>query len=298
MHQHIHPAAMIQLLFLVALLFLSPIAAQDMINLLTYSSMGCEGNIIFNARNNPSNQRELSGCIAGNQFQSVGVLTSSPGLQCNIYSDPGCQFFLSTVSAGGLCTNVIGQGVICFSQAQFDNPFAASVAQVQLGTKIVTVDRPGGFLVQSGTNQACGNNGCDPTNQFSKPWRHFNKDCTLTVQVSGNYDDTNQRDYMIAILRQAQESATTNARADLRGSSADDNSVRDVPSFVQVVINDRNGGNQAEMAVRMNVECNPPEDGNCDSLLGVVTSTVLGLVPRVGGLLAGAFDITCAALGQ
>ncbi|KAK6359338.1 hypothetical protein TWF696_000499 [Orbilia brochopaga] len=283
---------MTQLLFLTAAsLFFS--AAQASINLLVYDSMGCEGSILANARNNPGAPQEGSGCVASNIYQSVGVLSADPGFQCNLYSDPGCQNFMSTVSAGGLCTNVIGQGVICFSQAQFDNPFAGTVAQVQVGTNILTVDRGGGFLVQSGVNQACGDRGCDPTNVFSKPFRHFNKDCTLTVQMAGNYGDTNQRDYIVGLLRQAYESATTNVRADLRQSAADDNLVRDVPSFVQVVI-DRNGNNQAEMSVSMNVACNPPSKGLCDDAVSGVTSAALGAVPSVGGVLAVVFEITCA----
>ncbi|KAJ6260188.1 hypothetical protein Dda_4412 [Drechslerella dactyloides] len=269
-------------------------AAQTGITLQTYDSMGCEGNVITNVRSIPGAPKDSSGCVALNQFQSVGVLNANPGFQCNIYSDPTCQNFMTTFKAGGVCTNIIATGVICFNQGLFDNPFAASTAQVQVGTRIVTVDRDGGFLTRSAAIQACGNSGCDPTNPSTKPWSHFNKDCTQSISMSGNYDNTDQRDYMVGILAQAMSSGTTNTRADLRGSAADDNVVRDVPSFIQVVINDQNGNNQAQMTVTPSVECSPPSDGNCNGLLGQITSAVLGSVPSVGGLLALGFEITCA----
>ncbi|EWC45497.1 hypothetical protein DRE_00896 [Drechslerella stenobrocha 248] len=257
------------------------------ISLQTFSLMGCEGNIINNIRPNPGAPRESSGCVANNIFQSVGVLSALPGYQCNVYSDASCQNYLTTFKSGGLCTNVIAQGVICFSQALFDNPFAYSTAQVQIGSRIVTVDRA--------AIQSCGNSGCDPSNPFSTPWRHFNKNCQQTISMTGNYDDTNQRDYMIGLLDRALEIATTNFRADLRGSSANDNLVRDVPSFIQVVMNDKVGNNQAEMAVRLDVQCNPPVNGDCTGVLAQLTAAGLGAVPAVGGLLAAGFRITCAA---
>ncbi|KAF3928574.1 hypothetical protein AA313_de0200970 [Arthrobotrys entomopaga] len=270
-------------------------AALADISLQAFDQMDCTGNVINNVHSNPSAPQDASGCIALNQFQSVGIVTVDPGFKCNIYSDAACQDFLASFTSAGTCTNVIATGVICFSQALFDNPFAESNVQVQLGQKIITVDLEGNVLVQAGKNQACGNSGCDPSNPFSKGFSHFNKDCSLTVTMHGNYDNTNERDYMAALLAQTMSTAETNLRLDLTGSSEDDDRVLDLPSFAQVVINDKNGNNQAEMTVQFDVACNPPSAGDCNSLLDVVTSTVLGQVPEVGGLLAQAFQVVCSA---
>ncbi|KAK6535578.1 hypothetical protein TWF694_002033 [Orbilia ellipsospora] len=267
------------------------------ISLQAFDQMGCGGNVINNVHSNPSAPKDGSGCIALNQFQSVGIVSADPGFKCNVYSDAACQSFLESFTSAGTCTNVIATGIICFSQALFDNPFAESSVQVQLGTKVITVDAGGGVLVQDGKNQACGTSGCDPSNPFSKSFQHFNKDCSLTVTMTGNYDNTNERDYMAALLAQTMNSAETNARQDLTGSSEDNDNVLDLPSFAQVVINDKNGNNQAQMTVQFDVACNPPSSGDCNSLLSQVTSAVLGEVPAVGGLLAEAFSIVCSTSG-
>ncbi|KAF3916805.1 hypothetical protein ABW20_dc0108762 [Dactylellina cionopaga] len=270
-------------------------AALADISLQAFDQMGCTGNVLNNVHSNPSAPKDGSGCIALNQFQSVGIVTADPGFKCNVYSDAACQSFLQSFTSAGTCTNIIATGIICFSQALFDNPFSESTAQVQIGQKIITVDEAGNALVQSGKSQACGNSGCDPSNPFSKSFQHFNKDYSLTVTMTSNYDSTNERDYMAALLAQTMATAETNSRQDLTGSSEDNDNVLDVPSFAQVVINDKNGNNQAQMTVQFDVTCNPASGGNCDGLLGTVTSAILGEVPGVGGLLAAAFSVECSA---
>lgn len=60
------------------------------------------------------------------------------------------------------------------------------------------------------------------------------------------------------------------------------------------ILNDQNGDNQAQMTVKLEVSCaDSPSDEGCDSILQDITNAVLGAVPEVGGLIAGAFDVAC-----
>jgi hypothetical protein len=48
------------------------------------------------------------------------------------------------------------------------------------------------------------------------------------------------------------------------------------------------------MTVKLEVSCaDSPSDEGCDSILQDITNAVLGAVPEVGGLIAGAFDVAC-----
>ena len=53
---------------------------------------------------------------------------------------------------------------------------------------------------------------------------------------------------------------------------------------------------QAQMTATLAVECNAASDGDCQCVLGTFTTAVLGAVPDVGGVLAGAFPIACQVL--
>jgi hypothetical protein len=275
-----------------ALLFLVGLAAAD-ISLQPFTSTDCGGTVINDIHSNAANPQDGSGCIATNQYQSVQAVSVDPGFQCNVYSDNACQDFLQSITAVG-CTNVIGTGVICFSQALFDNAFAQSTATVTIGQSIVVSDTGGGPLMNAAINSGCeSSTGCDPTSPFSQPWEHLNKDCSFTVTMTGSYANTNERDYMKGLIAQALTSGTTDTRQDLTGSAEDNDTIFNLPSFVQVVVTGPDSSIQAQMTATLAVECNPASDGDCQSLLGTITNAVLGAVPDVGGILAGAFSVAC-----
>jgi hypothetical protein len=280
-----------------ALIFFFGLASAD-ISLQVFDQGGCQGNVANNIHSNLANPQDSSGCIAPGQYSSIGILTADPGFQCNLYSDAECQNFLTDASTAGVCTEITGNGVICFSQALFDNPFAESTAEVTLGLTLITVDLASNTLVYAAVSAGCGANGCDPTTPFTKSFDHFNKDCTLSVSMEGNYDSTNQRDYMSGLLQSAMEAADTNFRQDLTGSSEDNDDVLDTLSFSQVVIsNTQSGANEAQMSVTVTVDCAPSSLADCQSLLDQVTTTALGAVPGVGGILASAFSVVCQNSG-
>ncbi|KIX92419.1 uncharacterized protein Z520_11894 [Fonsecaea multimorphosa CBS 102226] len=276
-----------------ALLLLVSFVAAD-ISLETFSDDACGndgGSSVTNVHANSGNAADSSNCIATSQYQSVNVISVDPGFQCNLYSDNACNNFISSVNTAQ-CTPVIGSGVVCFNQALFDNPFAQSTAEVTVGTnQIRLISDPSGFLSEA-VNQACGTNGCDPTNQATLS-ASFQSDpncqplvapcdqttCTISASMTGNYDNTNQRDYMASLLQQIFAKSF------------------EPVSFGQVVINDQSGNNQAEMAYTFSITCSEQSDSfDCGGFLGTLTSSVLGLVPGVGGLVAGAFSVACQAL--
>ena len=106
--------------------------------------------------------------------------------------------------------------------------------------------------MDEGVNSACGSNiGCHSSSTFTKSFDHFNQNGVLTVTVTGTYADTNTRDHMKGILHTTMGMATTNVRLDFKGSSEDNDSVEDVPSFAQVVIRDPTGAIQAQMTIKL-----------------------------------------------
>jgi hypothetical protein len=250
--------------------------------------------VIANLHSGSGSSVDSSNCQATNQYQSVSVVSADPGFQCNLYFDSQCQNFLQTAQTPLECDTLIGLGAICFSQALFNNPLAQSTAAVNIGLSIVTVDQPGGSLVDQGVNAACGSNtGCDSSTTFSKSFDHFNQNGVLTVIVTETYPDINTRDYMKAILDTTMGVSSTNTHEDLTGSSADNDIAEYLPSFTQVVIRDPTNAIQAQMTVTIAVSTTPASRGDCIGLLGTVTGVVLGEIPAVGGVAVGIFMVAC-----
>lgn len=277
-----------------ALVLLVRLVTAD-ISLATYSSFDCSGSILNNIHSNPAAEFESSSCITTAQYSSVAVLSADPGFQCNVYRDSICQNFIASISSTP-CTGTIGESVICFNQALFDNPLAGSKAQVTIGTQYLTSDLSGSGLIEGAVGVACSANGCDRGNQFKREWSHLNKDGTFSVTMEGNYDNTDQRDYMRNLLAKAMNLATQNTRLDLCCSSEDNNRILDVPNFAQVVLNDARGNNVAQMSASLVLTVDAKSSSDCDSIQAKVTQAALGEVPGVGGILAAVFEIGCNAI--
>jgi len=272
------------------------LAAADGITVQLFDDDNCSSDVLANVASNSGNQFDNSGCIA-NTFTGIKGLNLSPGFQCNIYSDASCSNFVGSVTALDPCDVIPGEGIECFSQALFDNPFAESIAEVTVGTNTLTSDQDVADLVSDGIKQACGSTGCDPTNKASFPFNHLNQEGQQTVSLSGNYDNTNQRDYMMNVLTTVVQDTIQNARVDTTGSSESDDLIADIFSFYQIVINDQNGNNQAEMSVTIEVTTNAAKAGDCGGIIGQVEGAALGEIPAVGGILAKAFNVVCENAG-
>jgi hypothetical protein len=73
----------------------------------------------------------------------------------------------------------------------------------------------------------------------------------LTMNVTETYADANMRDHMKGIHRTPLGMATTHGRLHLTGSSEDNDSVEDVPSFARDVIRDPTRALQAQMTIKL-----------------------------------------------
>jgi hypothetical protein len=158
--------------------------------------------------------------------------------------------------------------------------------------------RSPGLDAKDAISKACRDTGCDSSAQdtitfqfgaqetaFGAPCNPIisdcgQTDCTATLTVDGNFDNTNQRDYMQSILSKVlDEAQAQNADKTL--------------SFAQVVLNDATGANQAQMSIKIDANCEKASSFDCDGLVATLIGGVLGEIPAVGGLVATAFDAGC-----
>lgn len=165
------------------------LAVAGDISLQTFVDDDCGGGTgaaIQNVHASGKDTTDGSGCQAQGQFHSVNVVSADPGFQCNIYGDSACQNFLQGVTTP-VCTPVIGQGVICFNNAAFSNPFIESTARVALGNQQVMIysepppnqrllpglpstgqDGNQQSQIENLVSQACtSGSACDPTSKIS-----------------------------------------------------------------------------------------------------------------------------------
>ncbi|KAK5056703.1 hypothetical protein LTR84_012235 [Exophiala bonariae] len=256
----------------VAALSLIHIVAGD-ISVQAFTDTQCAGSSVgTNVHSNPAGVHDGSGCIASSTFNSINTISVDAGFQCNIYSDTACQNFLTTAKTVG-CLPVIGQGIICFSQESFDNPLAGSKAVIGIGKNSIIARTEGDIrnVVDRALTNACGNTVCDPntndvvTYQFGFECESGLADpagsntgifcdkkekCTQTVSTSGDYDNTEQRDYMKELLKTTMKQGTSQAAvpqdSDFFKSGASE-ILNNQLSFAQVVINDPKGANLAQV---------------------------------------------------
>ncbi|KAJ2973623.1 hypothetical protein NQ176_g6502 [Zarea fungicola] len=287
--------------FTIASLLAASLVAADGVTFQLYNGPSCNQNklkpdkVVANINSNSGADKSSSGCIAAT-FKSGKFIKFQNGFKCNIYKDSGCADFIGAVTAQDGCDSFPGGSVQCFNQAEFDNPFTDSKVSITVGSKDVGVSQNTGSLFIEGIGQACGDTGCDPTNKRSFPYRHFNQNGFTSISVTGTYANTNQRDYMKAILVAVQTKTLHDLGVDLKGSSANDNLTANQFTFFQVVIRDRNGSIQAQMTATVDTTTQKQKEGDC-GLVGDVEKFALSQIPAVGGLAAKAFDIVCKKAG-
>ncbi|OCT47063.1 hypothetical protein CLCR_02577 [Cladophialophora carrionii] len=260
----------------------------------------CDGQATIDKVTTADNS-DSTACVSAGQYLAVNVLSADPTFQCNFYSDEACQDLIATLDTPGVCTLLTGRGLTCFTTSQPANvvvpgsapvPTANPVATVSTGKSIITVDRGGAVLVQSGVETSCGATACDPTTPFTKPFQHLNMDCTLSVTMTGSYDNADERDYMSGLMQAATTQTDTNNRVDTTGSAEGDNLLLDSISFASVVLKGSDDNAiQAQMTYSVGVSCMPPANADCNSLEGTITSALLSQVPAVGGVLSTLFEI-------
>ncbi|KAJ9614014.1 hypothetical protein H2200_002150 [Cladophialophora chaetospira] len=274
----------------------------------------CAGSRIgSNVHENPANVHDGSDCIASDTFNSISTISVDAGFQCNIYSDTACQSFLTTAKSVG-CIPVIGQGIICFSQASFDNPLAGTTGTVGIGkNKIIARTGDGGETFERAINKACGDSVCDPTQKDVLTFIHGRQcesglvdvtglptltvcdkrdKCTQTITVNGDYDNSQQRDYLKRVLKEAM----TQGIGDFQQHDNRDETPNEQLSFASVVINDAKGADLAKMEMSVDVQCTEikPETFNCDNPFVELAKAAVNAVPGISETAGTVFEVACA----
>ncbi|KAF5001722.1 hypothetical protein FGRMN_835 [Fusarium graminum] len=214
--------------------------------------------------------------------------------------------------------------VLAAIAGQFANAFAVpdmfrrqgqNNAKLTLGktyAPLSTID--GAKLVGDGLRDLCGDTGCDGGSSFESDvkigqFETFGDliDCTWTVTASGNYDNNDQKEYMIDLLT---TSLTDTATVDTITVSVEDNplcthqgqpsctnvdeQITTALNFQQVVLNLESGANTAELSYNLAVQCRSGNDWDCPSFVSDNLKDALSAVPGVGAVIAQVFDIGCA----
>ncbi|KAH7246999.1 hypothetical protein FSOLCH5_012242 [Fusarium solani] len=189
-------------------------------------------------------------------------------------------------------------------------------AQLTVGSSLIPLSTgDGAKIVGDALRQVCSQFGCDSgttvnNGPFIAQFEDFGDklECTWSVTGSGNYDSLDERDYMINVLT---TSLTTTADVSSIKVSIEDNPLctsQGQPScetqvlpvtkgvnFQQVVLNKDDGSNTAQLDYRLSVECKGSSDFDCPAVISGALKDVLGGIPAVGGIIAGAFSLACAA---
>ncbi|KAJ4329108.1 hypothetical protein N0V84_000468 [Fusarium piperis] len=189
-------------------------------------------------------------------------------------------------------------------------------AQLTVGGSMILLSTcDGAKIAGDALRQVCSQFGCDAgttvnNGPFIVQFEDFGDklECTWSVTGSGNYDSLDERDYMLNVL-------TTSLTA-TAGVSSIKVSIKDNPlctsqgqlrcetrvlpvtkgvNFQQVVLNKDDGSNTAQLDYRLFVQCKGSSDFNCPAAISGALKDVLGGIPAVGGIIAGAFSLACAA---
>ncbi|KIW66010.1 hypothetical protein PV04_08218 [Phialophora macrospora] len=301
---HPHPNTPIQIAMdkwaLLSLLLVGIVSADIHIQTFT-DDASCDGEPTIDKVTTADNS-DSNACVSAGQYLAVNVLSADPTFQCNFFSDDACQNLIATLDTPGVCTFLTGTSLTCFTTSEPAVVVVAPpapvpapahpVATVSTGKSLLTVDLGGAVLVQSGVETSCGATACDPTTPFTKPFQHFNKDCTLSVTMEGSYDNTDERDYMSGLLQTAAGQTDANSRLDTTGSAEDNDLVLDSISFASVVLRGSDDNAiQAQMMYSVSVSCAAPSSADCNTLEKTLTSEVLSKVPAVGEILSTVFNI-------
>lgn len=273
------------------------VAAIDVATLQLFDGPSCNQNsikpdkVVGVLSTNPFSKNNASACLA-TPFNSVKLTSLPPGFACNFFSDTQCQTLTGSLDHKDGCDVLQGASVMCFNKDQANNKFQDSSVSLAVGIKSIGVSQNTASLFIEGIQQACGETGCDPTNQRSFPYQHFNQDGLTTITLTGSYSNTDQRDYMQAILVSAQQKTLHNLGVDTKGSPENADLVADQFTFFQIVIRGPDGGIQCQMTATINTTTQPAKQGDC-GVVGTLESFVLGSIPAVGGLAAKAFHYVC-----
>jgi len=208
-----------------------------------------------------------------------------------------------------------GQVVNAFAVPEIFGRQGENHAKVELGKTYVplsTID--GSKLLGDGLHDLCGDTGCDGGSSYESPvklgqFESFGDiiECTWTVTASGNWNNTDQRDYMINILTASltntatvetiQVSIEDNPLCTHQGQPSctnEDEEITSVLNFQQIVLNLASGANTAELSYNINLQCRDTAGLDCKGFVKDNLKDALSAIPGVSAAIAQVFDIGCA----
>jgi hypothetical protein len=249
------------------------------ISVQAFSDANCAGATVgSNVQPNGANLLESSGCIASSTYNSINILRADAGFICDFFEDPLCQVQVAGTGGTGNdplgCFAVTGQGITCKSLDKILNPLAGTTGTVTIGSSKLVADVGGDAAnhVRDAVLVSCGDTGCDPNtpavHTFQRLTQCFRvvgetgianldvceapENCVQRTTLTGNYDNLDQRQYMADLLGATMEAgrgaALPNSPRSDRPCEAPCAVVHDQLSFAQIVINDEQGANLADVS--------------------------------------------------
>jgi hypothetical protein len=191
----------------------------------------------------------------------------------------------------------------------------SSHADLTIGkTQVPLSTLDGAKFVGDGLRELCGDKGCDggsthTSDELSVQFETFGDiiGCKWTVIADGNYDNADEKDYMINLIT---TSLTETANVQTITVSIEDNplcthqgqpsctnkdiQITSAVNFQQIVLNLENGANTAELSYNLGVECQSTGGFDCPNIVQQNLKDALSAVPAVGAAFAQIFNLVCA----
>jgi hypothetical protein len=245
---------------IITILAILPFCLCD-ISIVAFDDDQCAGEHVGpNIHSNQGAVHESSGCQANGNYSSVKVLALDAGYQCNLYLDEQCQMFTATAKQTG-CMPIDAKGIICFSQASFDDPLAGTQGILGIGASTIIAKVPDiASSVDQLVEKVCGTGVCDTTTKDIITFNHAiacetglvnvdgsetlvvcdkHEKCTQTMTVDGHFSNTNQKEYMKEALKTAMKQGTGLTPV----TDGSDDKLNIQLSFAGVQVNDAKGAN-------------------------------------------------------
>jgi hypothetical protein len=206
-------------------------------------------------------------------------------------------------------------------------------AQVTLGrTRVPMSSFDGQAIVGDALRELCSGAGCDSgttfeTETFAARFKDFGDivsvlnllyyevyatnvfaqvACKWNVKAAGNYDSTDERDYMIALLTEAvtasgesftiKQSIENPTCTDQGQPSCDTEevSLSRAVNFIEVVLNLDDGANKGQMNYNLGVSCETSIGWECGQAVTGHVKDALSAVPAAGPVFAQVIDLFCS----
>ncbi|KAM7191210.1 hypothetical protein V8F20_009388 [Naviculisporaceae sp. PSN 640] len=127
--------------------------------------------------------------------------------------------------------------------------------------------------------------------------------CSWSVEAQGNFDSTDERDYMIDLMvktiEETQEVEETEMPIETTicppACDWEPWELYTAVNYLQIVLNGENGENHGELQATMSLDCKDESGGfDCPAIVKENLKDALSAVPGVGDVIAQVFNFACA----